>query len=692
MAEINSNPALTPAGTPQVVQVSLAPNDILVRKSTSNGFVYTGLSVDPLTPGTVSSIVMDVPVRAPARVAAELSLSQRAKGPFGTFDVFANGPDGAAAVFTAINIVSISQAATTVTILLASPFQGFLSDWVNITGVPDTRLNYANLAVATISLDRLTITGVTSDEVAIPSLASGPWVVGKLTTYTNMAGASDGASFRFSGVSAVSAALATLCNSADVRISGVLTGSHLVTTSVSAPLINSGAYGQAEVRPQSRYYIDMYPEFTTLGDALSETTAAVTPRYRATATRPANSRLFRARFRAVCPPAIAIPVARILSISKAGTTTCTVNTVEPHGLATGEYVNIRCVRDQVNFIGTANTVVTVTGANQFTCVIAGTGTATSYGGAVIKANGQQDVAGIPAPFVQVASYSSVTDELALTANTTWAGFSVTDHAQLHGLRVDGTGADLGVDGPWEVVHMSTTLMILKPIIDYLGVRRSPSPTTFGNTNCGGLVAQRLQMRIHDVVVEDHSDRVRIFGQGSLAPIDATPVIVVSSAPITGSVAGTVATDLPIGAPVAVGIRASNANPTAMSATGDNVPILGTMLGAVVTKPYSLPEADWSYTGILTTAADTAAKAAAGVGLKNYVTGMQLQNTSATPTVFYVKDGTTVKHQISLPASMLTHVECTFQVPLQSTVNAIINVACGTAGANVLANLQGYAAP
>lgn len=692
MAEINNNPALTPAGATQVVQVTLAPNDILVRKTTSNGFVYTGLSVDPLTPGTVSSIVVDMPVRAPCRIAAEFSLSQRVKGPFIAFDAFAESPDGPEAVFNVISIASITQAASVVTIVLGLPFTGFLSDWVNITGVTDTRLNYENLTVASISADRLTITATTSDESTIPSVTSGPWVGGTLSVYTNMAGASDGATFRFTGTNVSAAAIATLFNSSDVRISGILTGSHSVTTGTTQPLFNAAATGQAEVRAQSRFYIDMYPEYTMLGDAVTETTSSIVSRYRSSAARPSNARDFRARFRAVCPPAMAVPVGKVVSISKAGTTTCTVTTESPHSLVTGEYVNVHGVRDQTNFINTSVTQVTVLNATQFTCVIAGTGTATSYGGCVVRANGQQGMGGIPTAVIQSAAYNSVTSELTLTANVAWAGFTVTDHAQLYGLRVDGTGANLGVDGPWEVVHYSATVLTLKPLIDYTGVRKSPSPATFGTTNCGGIAAQRLLLRLHDVLVESHADRVRIVGQGIASPIEAIPTFVVATAPVTGTVAGTVAADSPIGAPLTVGARAANANPTAMSAGGDNVALLSTMLGALIVKPFSLPEADWSFSGVLATSSDVAAKAAAGAGLKNYVTGMQVQNTSATATVFYVKDGTTVKHQINLPASMTAPVDCTFQTPLASAANAIINVACATTGANVLANLQGYAAP
>jgi hypothetical protein len=145
-------------------------------------------------------------------------------------------------------------------------------------------------------------------------------------------------------------------------------------------------------------------------------------------------------------------------------------------------------------------------------------------------------------------------------------------------------------------------------------------------------------------------------------------------------------------PVAIGGRASSANITAMSASGDLVAQLMTMIGASVIRPYSLPEADWTYTGTLTTTADTAMKATGGAGIKQYLTALQVQNTNAVATTLIIKDGTTAKYTISLPASMTLPLAVTFPTPIQTTANAALNVACGTTGANVLVNAQGYTAP
>ncbi|WP_431304054.1 ubiquitin-activating E1 FCCH domain-containing protein [Sediminicoccus sp. BL-A-41-H5] len=145
-------------------------------------------------------------------------------------------------------------------------------------------------------------------------------------------------------------------------------------------------------------------------------------------------------------------------------------------------------------------------------------------------------------------------------------------------------------------------------------------------------------------------------------------------------------------PVLVATGAS-ANPVAVT-TGRGVDLLATLVGALVTKPFSLPELDWSYAGPitgLTTATDTAVRAAAGVGIRSYVTGLQVQNTSATASEFQIKDGATVLWRCLMPANS-AFLDITFPSPLRGTANTALNIQAVTAGSVVVANLQGYAAP
>ncbi len=178
----------------------------------------------------------------------------------------------------------------------------------------------------------------------------------------------------------------------------------------------------------------------------------------------------------------------------------------------------------------------------------------------------------------------------------------------------------------------------------------------------------------------------------------TPIV--TTQPVSGSVtatgvAGAAAHDAAVsGNPVRLAGRALTANYTAV-ATGDTADLVTTLVGALIQKPYAIPEADWQYAaasgGIINTT-DVAVKAAAAAGIRNYVTAIQLRNTNATATEFVIKDGATVIWRTQLPASMADAQMVEFPTPLRGTAATAVNVACITTGAAVYANLQGYIAP
>jgi len=107
---------------------------------------------------------------------------------------------------------------------------------------------------------------------------------------------------------------------------------------------------------------------------------------------------------------------------------------------------------------------------------------------------------------------------------------------------------------------------------------------------------------------------------------------------------------------------------------------------------SVMRAPWQYApsaGGIIVSTDVVAKAASGAGVYNYVTGVQLINTSAVATEFVIKNGATIMWRTSLPANMVDTVSVVFPAPLRSSHNAVINIACITTGTATYANIQGY---
>ena len=95
-------------------------------------------------------------------------------------------------------------------------------------------------------------------------------------------------------------------------------------------------------------------------------------------------------------------------------------------------------------------------------------------------------------------------------------------------------------------------------------------------------------------------------------------------------------------------------------------------------------------GIVNTT-DNVLVAAAGAGIKNYLTCLSIANASATATEVVVKDGSTVIWR-GYVAANLTLKDIPFPTPLQSTANTALNVACITTATQTYISAQGYKAP
>lgn len=161
-------------------------------------------------------------------------------------------------------------------------------------------------------------------------------------------------------------------------------------------------------------------------------------------------------------------------------------------------------------------------------------------------------------------------------------------------------------------------------------------------------------------------------------------------------AGAAAHDAAIsGNPVRIAGRALSSDYTAV-ATGDTADLITTLLGKIVQLPYALPGNTWNYaaaSGGITNTTGVTAKAAAGAGVRNYVTMCQVINGHATvDTDVQIRDGAsgTVLHRGFAKAAGGGYT-CQFDPPLRGTANTLIEVACGTTGTATYVNLQGFVA-
>lgn len=129
--------------------------------------------------------------------------------------------------------------------------------------------------------------------------------------------------------------------------------------------------------------------------------------------------------------------------------------------------------------------------------------------------------------------------------------------------------------------------------------------------------------------------------------------------------------------------ASTANDYSFSAVDD--------LAKTIVMPYApMINQVQGVTANMTGTADTACIAAPGAGVRLYITSITVTNTSATPTLVAVKDGSTIIDYIMAGATT-GYNDKQYPTPLKLTANAALNFANVTTGAAVFATAQGFKA-
>lgn len=98
------------------------------------------------------------------------------------------------------------------------------------------------------------------------------------------------------------------------------------------------------------------------------------------------------------------------------------------------------------------------------------------------------------------------------------------------------------------------------------------------------------------------------------------------------------------------------------------------------------------TATTTNTSDTSLIAAAGVGLKNYITGVQLANTGSTTSLITMKDGSggSTLAQWIVPAGSGSNIY--LDIPIVTSANTALYFAAGSSSTTIYVNAQGYKAP
>lgn len=185
------------------------------------------------------------------------------------------------------------------------------------------------------------------------------------------------------------------------------------------------------------------------------------------------------------------------------------------------------------------------------------------------------------------------------------------------------------------------------------------------------------------------------------PVDASGNIIGAAGSPT-SLQSAVAEDAAATSNSAIGIalEARSTQKASMSASGDVVRAQGTLDGKQVVIPGAIPELTWSYaaaaTGIVNTAVAVTIKAAAGAGIRNYLSTLTIDHDAlGAATELAIRDGAagTVLWRGKLQTAAVEGTLVTFDPPLRGSANTLLEVVTLTAvTGGVYVNATGHTAP
>ena len=501
-------------------------NDIIQLDGNAAGASYLVISKDPFTTGSESSITTVDSYSVPIELSMGLSMSQRVVGQETAIE-FAS-TETPSTIPADIAISTISQTTTVLTVNTTTAHGLIPGRRISIYGVSGSGfLNFASLVVATIPTATQFL--ATAGPVGTITTATASGTGGYVAVRPIMGGALNGTSEVFENATATNASIYIRSNADEPIPSGTILGNHSVTVSGSAPTqIAAAAYTYAML-PSSEYRLSLQPDRVQWSDAVVDSTGAQTSRTLKTQIVPDPTKSYKLRVRANNNKSLTVPIAKIVSAAKTGTTTATIVTDVAHNLAVTDYVIIYGISNQTDFpnLVAQTQVASIVSSTSFTIVIpATTATVTAYGGYVAKVNGQQLNAGLLN--VALINVSVTGGILSCIANAT-IGASVGDYVNVYNLVNSTTGVSLGLDGTYKIADVATTACALIPI------GSTPTPGTLISTNTGGGLIKRTDTRINFARAFNFTrERVEILNRPSGDISAAVPVqgtVIVSAATV-----------------------------------------------------------------------------------------------------------------------------------------------------------------
>jgi len=481
--------------------------DSFVEKGgNSSGSSYLKVSLSPFQLNSEYRLISKETFDIPSALGVSYSASQRVLGQefsFGFVGCDANGnieyntPKADVALPATLSITS-----NVATIIFATPHNFVGNDRVVLYGNTISALNVGPVLVTVVSQVIITVPMAQSNGTyncngfikfvdQLDDASNGSFLhTGDTTIATNMTFAS-----RRSGQSARFVNMTTATS-----VAGTVGSSNFTDSFLASNII------ELQASPD---------DIVAVSRTADAVTSPQTP-VRFTQSYPDESKKYKIFIKAKNHARLPRPIARIVSVTKSGSTTATFVTDVPHNLAiNASRIIIYGIRDTTNFpnVTSAMNITSVVNATTFTAPIGVTTTGTSAGGYVGLCDANTVITG--SNFPQVQSITRTNNALQITLATNPSGLISGETIHLYGCDAGSMGL---YDGAYKVTRINGSIIV----VDSIGPDIAP-------TNCGGGILKRTDFRVHMARLNDflrHTVEVSSNGSG-----DASKGI-----PVTGTVA------------------------------------------------------------------------------------------------------------------------------------------------------------
>ena len=538
--------------------------DIVQVEGNAAAASYVSISKSPWDAGTQTTLETIETFSMPIELAVGAHRSQATLGQEFSVEIVDDGP--ALAAVADIAISSITQATTVLTVDTVADHGLVPGQSIGIVGCSNQLANYPALVVASIPTPRqFTATAGPGGTIPSQTITNPVGAKGSVFARERLGRAQNGVSQIFENATITNASYYVRSESGDVLPSGTILGNHSITvaTAASVQLVNA-PYTYA-FSPTSEYRINVQADRVQTTDSPVDSLAQSANRVLRTQVCPDPSATYKFRVRANNSKSLTVLTAKVVSVSKPGTTVGTFTTATDHGLTTGDlivyYGNSNVAASAFPNLTTA-TAVTVLTPTTFTVAAIGTAaTVTGYGGVIAKVQGGNllSALGVFNNSGVNATLSTLTSgqrQLVLTGAATWSA-TIGDYVNVEGVTNATNGATLGVDGVWKVANSATTALTLVPCTEAFA---ATLPADFVLTNSAGAVVKRTCLRLSFVRIFDYErQRVEMLARPTGDISGAAPVNVQNVPAVTVS-SGTVTTVSTVTAVTTAGTPAAPATP------------------------------------------------------------------------------------------------------------------------------------